>query len=512
MKNYLENVIKIYEENIIERPTQRKNGGVQLMKEFKDKNVLNTLNSLTEEEFAKIKGEYPEVKIKFKTGPAYNLTTNPWIQLYYLDKNSKGRFGNYCGLSIERDKNTASLWIGFGKDGLSKNEKDARKENLLFKYKSAYGEKLENGFEYTGSDAIIISKNYNIKDINDENFTRDIKYILDMYINIENRNVMELNNNIETKKEESETYRKSKKIEGLNIIYKGYPGSGKSYKIEETYLKNSDGELIDSRCYERVVFYQDYTNADFIGTIRTTIKNHQPTYEFFPGPFTTILKRAIENKETNFYLIIEEINRGKAESIFGDILVLLDRNESGRSEYEISNNLVSEYVFNDENKKIYIPENLSIIASMNVSDENVQTMDTAFERRWNTEWILGENGVYDDKYIKGLNIKWGIFREIINKYIVSEQGMLHNEDKQLGAYFINESMVSDEINENKKDREKFLYKVVLYLYNKVCKYDKTLLFNEEITSIKELINTFLSNNYLNIFNSKIREEYEKNNN
>lgn len=145
---------------------------------------------------------------------------------------------------------------------------------------------------------------------------------------------------------------------------------------------------------------------------------------------------------------------------------------------------------------------------MNVSDENVSNLDTAFERRWETIWVLGSTGIFDNKFIKGMdNITWGDFRNIINKKIVTQEGIIRNEDKQLGSYFINEELISD--SPSKKDREKFLYKVILYLYNKVCKYDKSIIFSNKVESINSLITLFLSSNYLKVFNEEIETELRK---
>lgn len=507
MKNYVKKILEIYNNNIIEKKVNRKKGNGQIMKIFKNKDVVNEIEDLTKEEFKNIHNEYKDVVIKFKTGPMYNLAQSPWIQFYYLEKNATGTKGTYCGISIDREKEKISMWIGFGETGLKKSQIQQKKETLTWQYKQEFGNKLERDFKYKSIfvDAVIIAKEYDIANISDASFEEDLKYLLNLYMTIENNNLIK--KEIVYKEDIPQQYPKNKTIEGKNIIYKGYPGSGKSYTIEKEYLKDKNGNPIDERCYERVVFYPEYTNADFTGTIRPTIKNHQPTYEFFPGPFTTILKRALEHPETNFYLIIEEINRGNAESIFGDILLLLDRNTEGRSQYSITNHLIASYIYDDENKKIFIPNNLSIIASMNASDENVKTLDTAFTRRWDDIWILNETGIYDNDYIKGLgNIKWGTFRTIINKYITSQPGIINNEDKQLGAYFITEKLTGKNLTTDKNDRTAFLYKVILYLYTKVCKYNKEIIFNQKIDTMNTLITTFLSNQYLTIFKEDILKE------
>lgn len=112
----------------------------------------------------------------------------------------------------------------------------------------------------------------------------------------------------------------SKRIEGeTNILLYGVPGSGKSWTIEHEYCKPSTN-------VERLVFHPDYTYADFIGQILPNVaENGQVSYKFTPGPFTTILKDAYQNPDKEYILIIEEINRGNAPAIFGEVFQLLDR-------------------------------------------------------------------------------------------------------------------------------------------------------------------------------------------
>lgn len=109
------------------------------------------------------------------------------------------------------------------------------------------------------------------------------------------------------------------------IIYYGVPGCGKSNKIREK-LKD-----VPEKNKVRVVFHPEYTNSEFIGQILPKVNDHV-TYEFTPGPFTQIIKRAYLNPNEQFYLVIEEINRGNAAAIFGDTFQLLDRLKAGETD------------------------------------------------------------------------------------------------------------------------------------------------------------------------------------
>jgi|GEM_PF-4957566 len=89
---------------------------------------------------------------------------------------------------------------------------------------------------------------------------------------------------------------------GRNILLYGVPGSGKSYTIETNYCN-------DFSLMERVVFHPDYMNTDFVGQILPTVKGEgdekEITYDFTPGPFTRVLKKAINDPGKHYYLVIE---------------------------------------------------------------------------------------------------------------------------------------------------------------------------------------------------------------
>ena len=85
---------------------------------------------------------------------------------------------------------------------------------------------------------------------------------------------------------------------GTNVLLYGVPGSGKSWTIEHEYCS-------PETIVERIVFHPDYTNADFIGQLMPVVdSDRQITYEFVPGPFTSILKEAYLNPSKKYILVI----------------------------------------------------------------------------------------------------------------------------------------------------------------------------------------------------------------
>ena len=294
---------------------------------------------------------------------------------------------------------------------------------------------------------------------------------------------------------------------GYNKIFYGIPGCGKSFHVENVVLKdvNKKDNVF------RTTFYLDYSNSDFIGQIYPHVEDEKVTYEPIPGPFTKALERALSTDEM-VYLVIEEINRGNAAAIFGDTFQLLDRlkkdNPDGRlagdSEYPISNAFIEGY-FAKRNKeieknggvnkinftkgRIIIPHNLTILATMNTSDQNVFPLDTAFKRRWDREKVVTEwSKVGDIKkmYIPCSSITWEQFATTINNKMLQESqngDVAISEDKQMGPYFIHENMLSKVENTGTNDDLiAFVSNVLDYLYNDVTKFDHSILFDKNIIS------------------------------
>ncbi len=305
--------------------------------------------------------------------------------------------------------------------------------------------------------------------------------------------------------------------DGQNLIVFGTPGCGKSYYVENELLKDFNKDNIF-----RTTFYLDYTNTDFVGQILPHIEKDENdkdivTYKFNPGPFALALKQAVLHKNEKIALVVEELNRGNAPAIFGDVFQLLDRDENGISRYEITNINLRDYLNQEPNanfNKIKIPGNLYIYATMNTSDQNVFTLDTAFKRRWESLKLkntfdtytdaLGYEHKHDYKSYKvpGMNgVTWQQFVDEINKAIIGANGERDNSinvsDKQIGVYFVDkeglhqENIMIDELNDKTK-AEKFAYKVFSYLWDDVAKFDKDKLFAKGIITLDKLIEKYIN--------------------
>lgn len=322
---------------------------------------------------------------------------------------------------------------------------------------------------------------------------------------------------------------------GCNVLLYGVPGSGKSWTIEHEYCKKETN-------VERLVFHPDYTYSDFIGQILPNVDDDgQVSYKFTSGPFTNILADAYRNPEKEYILIIEEINRGNAPAIFGEVFQLLDRKTEirdfdddgypvGTSEYGITNANIAKIVYADPKHKVRIPSNLSILGTMNTSDQNVFTLDTAFQRRWEMRLIENNFEHVDrnlaDAVILDTGITWEVFCTQINNIIVGNNArMTSAEDKRLGAYFVHlrdlrydqemgnlsdgeydnlrrkeedksiteaEKERLDTIRNAMKQNRKFPEKVIKYLWDDAFKFNREVVFEtSQFQSLEQVIRTFM---------------------
>ena len=315
-------------------------------------------------------------------------------------------------------------------------------------------------------------------------------------------------------------------------IFFGAPGTGKSYEL------NKEAKEYFGKDYERVTFHPNYMYGNFVGAykpfpkvLKDTDGNIQETitYEYIPGVLMKQLVKAFKNPNKNYLLLIEEINRANVAAVFGDIFQLLDRDETGESEYfiatskELQEYLIKEFkdvelseeVSNKLEKdfsRLYLPSNLYIWATMNSADQGVMPMDTAFRRRWEFKY-LGINDAADANkedfanYIFKINstetVKWDEFRRELNKKLSS---LNIPEDKLIGPYFISKSIL--EGTDLERLTETIKSKVLMYLYEDAAKAFRSSLFAEGKYSTYSSVCKCFDENALSLFKGNIEIDTE----
>lgn len=294
------------------------------------------------------------------------------------------------------------------------------------------------------------------------------------------------------------------------IIYYGAPGTGKSHTIKK---EEDEGKIT---CI-RTTFHPDSDYATFVGCYKPhKIKGtNDLTYEFVEQAFLEAYKQAWMNPKEEIALVIEEINRGNCAQVFGDIFQLLDRSGDGWSTYPIKADTdIAEHLkelrilgyaatmnkrfgLDKEGKDRYpdrdwfgfmaLPPNMSILATMNTSDQSLFPIDSAFKRRWDWKYIKIKPGKDKDgkkldwniqiedangelvKIIKEeTKLPWWDFIQKVNEIIAS---MTSSADKQLGYFFCKPSKKANETDEKPTiiTADTLVGKVIFYLWNDVFK-------------------------------------------
>jgi MoxR-like ATPase len=283
-----------------------------------------------------------------------------------------------------------------------------------------------------------------------------------------------------------------------NTIVFGAPGTGKSHLIKE-FRKELGAD------YTSITFHPDTDYAAFVGCYKPTKdeKKDDLTYEFVPQAFSKAYVNAWK-EDKPYCLIIEEINRGNCAQIFGDLFQLLDR-EDGISEYDNDTDSdLEKYLCRElaesthpditdeikKGKKMMLPKNLWILATMNTSDQSLYPMDSAFKRRWEWKYVPFEKDKQDNYIlVDGVAYSWSAFLDAINAQI---KEVTQSEDKQLGFWFVKSATRQISVNT-------FVNKVLFYLWNDIFK-DRSE--NTPFTNCNLSFQSFFKNSksleYLNI--------------
>lgn len=201
-----------------------------------------------------------------------------------------------------------------------------------------------------------------------------------------------------------------------NVILQGAPGVGKTFAAKRLAYSIM-GEKDDSRI-EFIQFHQSYSYEDFIMGYRP---NENGGFTLQKGIFYRFCVTARNNPQMEYFFIIDEINRGNMSKIFGELLMLIEkdyRKESATLAYS--------------GKKFSVPENLYIIGMMNTADRSLAMIDYALRRRFSFfEMSAGFNSDGFRKYRAKLNRD--IFTNLIEQIKILNKEI--EKDTSLGKGF-----------------------------------------------------------------------------
>ncbi len=236
-----------------------------------------------------------------------------------------------------------------------------------------------------------------------------------------------------------EVYMTEKRYENLvavlrnkkNIILQGAPGVGKTFAASRLAWSMM-GEQDDSRI-EFVQFHQNYSYEDFM----MGYKPVEDGFELKYGVFYRFCQKAANQPDKEFFFIIDEINRGNMSKIFGELLMLIEKDYRGTKATLAYNGL-----------SFSVPKNLYIIGMMNTADRSLAMIDYALRRRFS--FFEMEPGFDSEGFIHYQN---GLNNETLNELISKVKDLNHEIalDKSLGkgfcighSYFCGRDICTDE--------------------------------------------------------------------
>ena len=303
------------------------------------------------------------------------------------------------------------------------------------------------------------------------------------------------------------------------LILFGAPGTGKSFEVKDRLAAYGDDKKF------RVTIHPEFLYTDFVGQLLPdTSPVATSPFTFKEGPFTQALMEAYSDSNKEVFLILEELSRGNVAAIFGDIFQLLDRDSHFESRYPIRNKNIADKIPTLVTDEIKLPSNFNIICTVNMNDQNVFPMDTAFKRRFEWEYVSTEpvinkntgvrdsqlnnpkiNIAIDSNRDNDLETTWQSFYMALNSFITDKNnGMGKKEDKQVGQFFVdfNSSLVADSHSTvaaiagaaNQKINKLIRNKLLIYLWQDVqginTMQNTVSLFDKKINSYDDLYRNF----------------------
>lgn len=160
--------------------------------------------------------------------------------------------------------------------------------------------------------------------------------------------------------------------EKKNLILQGAPGVGKTF-----LAKRLAYALMEERTNARIAavqFHPSYSYEDFVRGYRPTEQSGK--FDLVDGPLLNFVSNATDDPDNIYVAVIEEVNRGNLSQILGEMFTLLESDKRG-----VEHGMIPLYP-RDAKERLYLPENLYLVGTMNIADRSLALVDYALRRRF----------------------------------------------------------------------------------------------------------------------------------
>jgi len=156
-----------------------------------------------------------------------------------------------------------------------------------------------------------------------------------------------------------------------NLILQGPPGTGKTWLARRLAFA-----LMEQRDHARLHAVQFHSNLSYEDFVRGYRPGADGRLDLVDGPFIEMIEAARQTPTETHVILIEEINRGNPAQVFGEMLTLLEADKRNRQEALALTHRRS------PDERVFIPDNLHVIGTMNIADRSIALVDLALRRRF----------------------------------------------------------------------------------------------------------------------------------
>lgn len=185
-------------------------------------------------------------------------------------------------------------------------------------------------------------------------------------------------------------------------IFYGPPGTGKTFNTRRHAIeiclgkgRFNEKDEIQSRLQfealrkkgqvEFVTFHQSFDYSDFVVGFKPATEGSTMVFKPKPGVLLRIAKRARENPEMPYLLIMDEVNRGNISKIFGELITLVEKDKRAGKDFALTVTLPCSclgYLDGENHDQFSLPPNVHLLGTMNTADRSIAQIDSALRRRF----------------------------------------------------------------------------------------------------------------------------------